>query len=167
MLFDGLADPETILPTMSAELFPPWAATTDLTFWSTPELSHPVRIPAGTEVATAAIGPAGENRVRLSAVFHIGDDKGVNARCGMGAVMGAKGLKAIVVDDAGTPAVSMADKEGYGEILSNWIKLVKEDKQLQGFSMYGTPAGIVALRGLGSMPSKNYSSEETPGFENR
>lgn len=84
----------------------------------------------------------------------------------MGAVMGAKGLKAIVVDDKGAPAVSMADKDAYREILGNWTQVIKEDKQLQGFSMYGTPAGIVALRGLGSMPSKNYSSEETPGFEN-
>jgi len=125
--------------------------------------------PYGENGAVICIGPAGERKSKAASVAFT-DKDGHPARHagrgGMGAVMGAKGLKAIVVDDQGAPAVSMADKEAYREILGNWTKLVKEDKQLQGFSTYGTPAGIVALRGLGSMPSKNYSSEETPGFEN-
>jgi aldehyde:ferredoxin oxidoreductase len=122
----------------------------------------------GKNPAVISIGPAGESKWKGASVAFT-DKDGHPARHagrgGLGAVMGAKGLKAIVVDDAGTPAVSMVDKDAYREILTNWTKVVKEDKQLQGFSMYGTPAGIVALRGLGSMPSKNYSSEETPNVE--
>ena len=122
----------------------------------------------GESAAVICIGPAGERKWKGASVAFTdkdGDPSRHAGRGGMGAVMGAKGLKAIVVDDKGTPSVSMADKDAYREILSKWTQLVKEDKQLKGFSMYGTPASIVALRGLGSMPSKNYSSEETPGFE--
>lgn len=122
----------------------------------------------GESAAVICIGPAGERKWKGASVAFTdkdGDPSRHAGRGGMGSVMGAKGLKAIVVDDKGTPSVSMADKDAYREILSKWTQLVKEDKQLKGFSMYGTPAGIVALRGLGSMPSKNYSSEETPGFE--
>ena len=123
----------------------------------------------GENAAVISIGPAGERKWKGASVAFTDKDGCPSrhaGRGGMGAVMGAKGLKAIVVDDKGTPAVSMADKDAYRKILGNWTQVVKEDKQLQGFSMYGTPAGIVALRGLGSMPSKNYSSEDTPGFEN-
>jgi aldehyde:ferredoxin oxidoreductase len=123
----------------------------------------------GESAAVICIGPAGERKWKAASVAFTDKDGHPSrhaGRGGMGAVMGAKGLKAIVVDDKGAPAVSMADKDAYREILGNWTQVIKEDKQLQGFSMYGTPAGIVALRGLGSMPSKNYSSEETPGFEN-
>jgi aldehyde:ferredoxin oxidoreductase len=122
----------------------------------------------GEAGAVISIGPAGERKWKGASVAFT-DKDGHPARHagrgGLGAVMGAKGLKAIVVDDKGTPAVPMADKDAYREILGRWTQVVKEDQQLQGFSMYGTPAGIVALRGLGSMPSKNYSSEDTPGFE--
>lgn len=123
----------------------------------------------GESAAVICIGPAGERKWKAASVAFTDKDGHPSrhaGRGGMGAVMGAKGLKAIVVDDKGTSAVSMADKDAYREILGNWTQVIKEDKQLRGFSMYGTPAGIVALRGLGSMPSKNYSSEETPGFEN-
>ena len=56
------------------------------------------------ELHTVCIGPAGENRVRLSGIFHNGADKGTSARCGLGAVMGSKNLKAITT--CGTKAVS-------------------------------------------------------------
>jgi len=123
----------------------------------------------GESAAVVSIGPAGERKWKAASVAFTDKDGHPSrhaGRGGLGAVMGAKGLKAIVVDDEGTPAVSMADKDAYREILSKWTQVVKKDRQLRGFSMYGTPGGIVSLRGLGSMPSKNYSSEETPGFEN-
>ncbi len=123
----------------------------------------------GENAAVISIGPAGERKWKGASVAFTDKDGHPSrhaGRGGMGAVMGAKGLKAIVVDDTGMPAVSIADKEAYRETLSRWTKVIREDGQLQAFSKYGTPFGVVALRGLGSMPSRNYSSEETPGFEN-
>ncbi len=123
----------------------------------------------GEGAAVISIGPAGERKWKAASVAFTDKDGHPSrhaGRGGMGAVMGAKGLKAIVVDDNGTSPVPMADKDAYRTALGGWTRVVKEDRQLQSFSRHGTPATIVALRGLGSMPSRNYSSEETPGFEN-
>jgi aldehyde:ferredoxin oxidoreductase len=122
----------------------------------------------GKNAAVISIGPAGERRWKGASVAFTDKDGHPSrhaGRGGLGAVMGAKGIKAIVVDDTGTAPVPMADKDLHRETLSKWTKIVQEDRQLQAFSRHGTPLGVVALRGLGSMPSKNYGSEETPGFE--
>jgi len=87
------------------------------------------------------------------------------ARGGVGAVMGAKGLKAVVIDDQGTPPVDIADKETFRETIKNWAEVVKADPQAQNMMKYGTPAGIAPFRSIGSAPSKNYSNEQTEGFE--
>ena len=123
----------------------------------------------GKNTAVISIGPAGERKWKGASVAFT-DKDGHPARHagrgGMGAVMGAKGLKAVVVDDSGTPAVPIADKAAFREAMTGWPEVIQSDGQLKAFSQLGTPFGIVALRGLGSMPSKNYSSEGTPGVEN-
>lgn len=122
----------------------------------------------GKNAAVISIGPAGERKWKGASVAFTDKDGHPSrhaGRGGMGAVMGAKGIKAIVVDDTGMPPVAMADKDLHRETLTRWSQVIKEDGQLQGFSRHGTPFGVVALRGLGSMPSRNYGSEETPGFE--
>lgn len=61
----------------------------------------------GTDVHTAAIGPAGENRVRFASI--VTDRCYQAARMGMGAVMGAKRLKAVVIRPGETPPIANAD----------------------------------------------------------
>jgi len=62
-----------------------------------------------SEVKVAAIGAAGENLVKLAAVIHEGPAARVAARCGVGAVMGSKKLKAIAVKGSGQ--IEVAEKE--------------------------------------------------------
>lgn len=57
----------------------------------------------------AAIGSAGENLVRFASIIHEGPAARTAARCGVGAVMGSKNLKAIVVKGRGN--IELADKE--------------------------------------------------------
>jgi len=120
-------------------------------------------------IGVISIGPIGEKKLKSAAVTFTDKDGHCSrhaARGGLGAVMGSKGLKAIIVNDSGTGAVDLADKEAFRETLKNWTDVVKSDRQLQNMSKYGTPGVIVPLRSMGSMPSKNYSSEQTEGFEN-
>jgi aldehyde:ferredoxin oxidoreductase len=79
--------------------------------------------------------------------------------------MGSKGLKAVVLDDRGTEAVPMADMQAYRELIKEWAKIIKTDPALANNRTYGTPGLLAGLRNLGSTPSKNYSSEQTEGFE--
>ncbi|OGP49299.1 MAG: hypothetical protein A2Y79_10880 [Deltaproteobacteria bacterium RBG_13_43_22] len=116
-----------------------------------------------------SIGIGGERRWKSASVGFT-DTEGRPARHaargGLGAVMGAKGLKAVVIDDQGTDAVDIADKEVFRETIKKWAEVLKTDPQAQNMMKYGTPAGIVPLRSIGSAPSKNYSNEQTDGFEN-
>jgi len=124
----------------------------------------------GDKIAVAITGIVGERGSTGATVSFTDKDGHCSrhaARGGLGAVMAAKGLKAIVLDDSGTPAmVDMADREAFSNTMKEWASMLKDDPSLKGMSAFGTPSAVVPLRGFGSMPSKNYSSEPTPGFEN-
>lgn len=120
------------------------------------------------KISVISIGPVGERKSKSATVTFTDKDGHCSrhaARGGLGAVMRAKGLKAIVIDDQGAPSIEYADRKAFQETLKNWTEVLKKDPSLAGMSKYGTPGIIVPLRGLGSMPSKNYSSEPTEGFE--
>ena len=81
-----------------------------------------------------SIGPAGENLVRGACVIQ---DKGrAFGRCGTGAVMGSKNLKAIVV--RGTGSVKVARPEQFIETVRKARKMFKNAKSLPGMRQYGT-----------------------------
>ena len=88
------------------------------------------------ELHTVCIGPAGENRVRLSGIFHNGADKGTSARCGLGAVMGSKNLKAITT--CGTKDVGVADIEAMKSAYHDYIETITEDPYCPPATKYGT-----------------------------
>jgi aldehyde:ferredoxin oxidoreductase len=122
----------------------------------------------GKKPAVISIGPAGERGYKSASVaFSDKDGRPTRhaARGGLGAVMGAKGVKAIVVDDSGAPVLKVSDRDSMRKATKGLPDMVKADKRLEGMRMYGTPAAIIPFRTLGSAPSKNYSSEQTEGFE--
>jgi len=70
----------------------------------------------GKKVAIVCIGIAGERKYRGASVSFtdvFGDPSRNAARGGLGAVMGSKGLKAIVLDASGTPPVGIADTDRF------------------------------------------------------
>ena len=112
--------------------------------------------------AAATIGPAGEHRM-ASASVAVTDPEGRPtrhaARGGPGAVMGAKGLKAIVVDDAeGVRTVPGENaREFKGEVVK-FSKMVLEDPRVHNTSRYGT-AGVIKFvnrDNVLSMPTRNH-----------
>ena len=88
------------------------------------------------ELHTVTIGPAGENRVRLAGVFHDGADEGVSARCGLGAVMGSKNLKAIAT--RGTGDVGLADVKRFREAYQEYLDVIAVDPYVPPATKYGT-----------------------------
>jgi len=88
------------------------------------------------EMCTVSIGPAGENQVRLAAVFHNGADKGASARCGLGAVMGSKNLKAIATH--GTGDVGVADIEALKAAYQDYLDTIAVDPYCPPATKYGT-----------------------------
>lgn len=123
----------------------------------------------GKKVSIISIGPIGE-RLQTGASVAVTDKDGHPsrhaARGGLGAVMGSKGLKAIVVDDAGTKAPEMADKKAYQAAIKAWPEKLKADGQYKMMHNLGTPGLISMLSKFSSMPSKNFTGEPTEGVEN-
>ncbi|MDP6349398.1 MAG: aldehyde ferredoxin oxidoreductase N-terminal domain-containing protein, partial [Chloroflexota bacterium] len=70
----------------------------------------------GRPVNVAAIGPAGERLVRFASI--VNDSRFVNQRCGLGAVMGSKNLKAVAV--AGDAPATVADPTDLGDVAADY-----------------------------------------------
>ena len=99
-----------------------------------------IRKTCGKNVKVAAIGAAGENCVRFASVIHEGPAARTAARCGVGAVMGSKNLKAIAVKGSGT--IDVTEKERLMHSIKDTMpKLSKEPehrlkKALDVFTMF-------------------------------
>lgn len=89
-----------------------------------------------SELCTVSIGPAGENMVRLAALFHNGADKGTSARCGVGAVMGSKNLKAVAT--RGTRDVGVADIGALKAAYKGYLETIAVDPYVPPATKYGT-----------------------------
>ncbi|MBT4268310.1 MAG: aldehyde ferredoxin oxidoreductase [Deltaproteobacteria bacterium] len=120
------------------------------------------------KAAVISIGIAGEKGWKSSAVTMTdidGHSSRHAARGGLGAVMGSRGLKCIVIDDKGASKAEIADKPAFQAIVKRWAKVIKEDANLQGTMKQGTTAIISTLRFLGAMPALNFSAENLEGVE--
>jgi len=88
------------------------------------------------------------------------------ARGGLGAVMGSKGVKAIVINAKGTRAIEPLNKEEFKGTVRDLLEILKQDKGRQSVSKFGTPSVIQFLNQLGSMPNWNYHGGPVKNIEN-
>jgi len=79
------------------------------------------------QVKVAAIGVAGEQCVRFAAVVHDGPAARTAGRCGVGAVMGSKNLKAIAVKGSGSS--ELADREGLIQSINDALPEMVHDPE--------------------------------------
>jgi aldehyde:ferredoxin oxidoreductase len=107
----------------------------------------------GGSAKVMCIGPAGERLSKIAAIFTDGVHARVAGRGGLGAVMGAKKLKALVVDgDLRTP-VHEPEK-----LRTSVRKAVPEIKQrTKAFSDFGTAGGLLFSEEVGDLPIKNWA----------
>ncbi|HSB72488.1 MAG TPA: aldehyde ferredoxin oxidoreductase family protein [Candidatus Methylomirabilis sp.] len=106
----------------------------------------------------AAIGQAGEHLVRIASVMVEGRHARAAGRTGLGAVMGSKRLKAIVV--RGTRGVPVYNPTG----LMGWAlkKTTEMPAKFGMFTVYGTSGGIEVHEERGGLPIKNFLDGRWP-----
>jgi aldehyde:ferredoxin oxidoreductase len=105
--------------------------------------------------SVAAIGPAGENGV-LYANIMTGEGNSVG-RGGLGAVMGAKRLKAIVID--GDHKTSIADQAGFDKARADVMRLFKASPVIfgaLGIAEFGTPVLVDLMAQRRMAPTENF-----------
>lgn len=108
----------------------------------------------GEEFHIAAIGQGGENLVKYACV--INDDHRAAGRCGVGAVMGSKRLKAIVAK--GTKEIEVANKEVFEEVAQRNIDLINESLIKTTFESFGTMAVMDMVNARGGFPTRNFQT---------
>lgn len=124
----------------------------DLWGLDTFETDKKIKEKHGGNCVTSCIGPAGENQVLLANIMHDGKDARAVGRCGLGAVMGSKNLKAVVV--SGKASVPIANPEGLKASIREVLpKIVKNTKSLK---LLGTAGSLVMAAELGDLPIRNW-----------
>ncbi|MDP2994464.1 MAG: aldehyde ferredoxin oxidoreductase family protein [Anaerolineales bacterium] len=108
----------------------------------------------GEEFQVAVIGVGGENLVPYACINH---DYGRQAgRGGVGAVMGSKKVKAIVVH--GTKSIPVADMDAYRKAGMALYKACKDSEGLKDWTRYGTTIVVSWCDEVGALPTRNFSA---------
>jgi len=107
----------------------------------------------GAKADMLEIGPAGENLVKFASILN--GKWGFVSRCGSGAVMGSKKLKAVVV--RGTGKVTPAMPEEYDKLRKDVLAKVKAGVQTQALKQAGTAMAVEVNAITGVLPVKNFT----------
>lgn len=106
----------------------------------------------GEKAGVACIGPAGETLSALAAVLHDGRHARAAGRCGLGAVMGSKKLKAVVA--GGDRPAPIHDPDGLQALLRPEFPEVR--RKMRRYTDYGTAGGMIAAAEIADLPVKNW-----------
>ena len=115
----------------------------------------------GDKVAIALIGPGGEMRMAGAGIQNIDKDRvpsRINARGGLGALMGSKGLKAIVIDGSDGEKPPIHDLRAYRKAQKEYNRALLAHPQTTVYSDYGTAAMTKMSNGFGALPTRNFSN---------
>ncbi|NIW16795.1 aldehyde ferredoxin oxidoreductase [Candidatus Bathyarchaeota archaeon] len=117
--------------------------------WETEEI---LREEVSRNSGVLTIGPAGENLVPLACITS--DLYRQAGRTGLGAVMGSKRLKAIVVK--GSKEVEVAKPAELEAFVEEWTRKALKSSKMKGLRAYGTPSLVALENELGVMPTRNW-----------
>ena len=114
----------------------------------------------GDRVAIALIGPGGEMKLKAAGIQNIDKDRvpsRIAARGGLGAVMGSKGLKAIVFDHAGGQKPPVVNPEAFQVAQKDYTKSVLEHPQSHTYRDYSTAAIAAMCQSFAALTARNFS----------
>lgn len=112
-----------------------------------------VGITSETVGSVLSIGPAGENLSKIAAIMN--DRYRAAGRTGLGAVMGAKKVKAIFVH--GKRKIEVADKEKFNKAVKELAKKIREHGVSQALNKYGTAVLVNIINEVGGFPTRNWT----------
>lgn len=127
-----------------------------------------IRTEFGEQVAVSCIGPAGEREFLAAGIANT-DTDGVpsrySGRGGLGAVMGSKGLKALIIDDSGVKSVEPAKPEELRQAVKEFAQVLKESPVIESYKLFGTAAMVNVTNAQGGLPTRNFSNGKFAGAE--
>jgi aldehyde:ferredoxin oxidoreductase len=123
----------------------------------------------GDKAVTAMVGPAGEQCL-AAATIQFSDPEGLPSRSagrgGMGAVMGSKGVKAIILDSAAAAKTEYGNEELFKESRKEWVDILRgHPVTSQGLPGFGTAVLVNVINEAGALPTKNFRMGKFDGAE--
>jgi aldehyde:ferredoxin oxidoreductase len=125
------------------------------------ETTASIQTEYGDDIQVACIGIAGENLIKYACV--INNNHRAAGRCGMGAVMGSKRLKAVAIK--GTSEVKVANREVFEKITKKDTNLANESILKLTFETFGTMGMTDMVNARGGYPTKNWQTGVCPHIE--
>jgi aldehyde:ferredoxin oxidoreductase len=123
----------------------------------------------GDQTSVLCIGPAGEYKLTAASIQSSDTDGHASraaGRGGLGAVMGSKGLKAIVVDRRGKSADPIADPQAFREAVKAVVKIVTADHMnAEVMPKLGTAGLVAPVNSMGAFPCYNARKGVLDGWE--
>lgn len=115
----------------------------------------------GSKAGLTLIGPSGEMRLHTAGITNADPDNvpsRFNGRGGLGAVMGSKGILAIVWDAEGAPKPAYADQAAFTAAMKQLATCINTTPQTaETYRKYGTAATMDVTHALGALPTRNFS----------
>ena len=112
----------------------------------------------GEKTSTACIGMGGEKLIKFAGIMN--DEGRTAGRCGLGALMGSKNLKAVVV--SGNMKAEPADGESLKSLVKEVLDCIKSYPNASGYKLYGTNMYIDLGMRLGDVPTKYFTKSIFP-----
>jgi len=150
IIFEGASPQPVYLKIIDGE--PELCDASELWGQIVPETEDLIQQSSEKKLTIASIGPGGENHVRYAAIMN--NKHRAVGRCGLGAVMGAKRLKAIAC--GGKAGIELADKDTFREIAKKQIDLLDESMLKIGFEAFGTNMVSDMVNARGGYPTHNW-----------
>jgi aldehyde:ferredoxin oxidoreductase len=123
----------------------------------------------GDKVAIALIGQGGEMLLRGAGIQNLDKDgvpSRIAARGGLGALMGSKGIKAIVVDGSQGEQPPLANAQAFQQARKDYTKALLAHPQTTTYHDYGTAAMTMMANAYGLLPTNNFSNGQFENAEN-
>jgi len=117
-----------------------------------PEATDMIVQELGDGFKAVCIGPAGEKQVRIACVMN--DAHRAAGRCGLGAVMGAKNLKAIAAK--GSKKIEIAQPEMFKDVSNKQYQLIRDSMLKVGIETHGTNLLLDMVNVRGGLPTNNW-----------
>jgi aldehyde:ferredoxin oxidoreductase len=118
-----------------------------------------LQVVEGQDADAVAIGPAGEKLVRFACMVHYWRGReGVAGRGGIGAVLGSKNIKAVVLK--GSQRTQVANPESLRELIDSRKEAM--EKGTAGLKNLGTPVLVNMINTLGGLGVRNLQEEQSP-----
>jgi len=114
------------------------------------------------KIEIAQCGPSGEKLARLAAIINMANR--ANGRTGMGAVMGSKNLKAVVVRGK-SKKLPTANAKMINELAKWGVAVLDGNGDVAGLKAHGTASVLSFQNSLGTLPTRNYNEGQFENFE--